>query len=89
MSWFDSSLDTSYGQTFLECVSKHKDPGPIGYLPGSDAKHLIGIARGDMIIFGPGSYEVAHAFDEYVELADLHECEKMLSEFLNKVLSPE
>ena len=87
-SWFDSSLDTSYGQTFLECVSKHKDPGPIGYLPGSDAKHLMGIARGDMIIFGPGSYEVAHAFDEYVELADLLECEEILSSFLEQALMP-
>lgn len=81
-SWFDSSLETRYGQAFLETVRNHKDPGPVGYLPGSDAKHLMNLAKGDMVIFGPGSYEVAHAFDEYVELSALHECEEILSAFL-------
>ena len=85
-SWFDSSLDTPYGQTFLETVRNHKDPGPIGYLPGSDAKHLMDLAKGDMVIFGPGSYEVAHAFDEYVELSALQECEEILSSFLERGL---
>ncbi len=81
-SWFDSQLDNEYGKAFLETVRKHKDPGPIGYLPGSDAKHLMKQAKGDMVIFGPGSYEVAHAFDEYVELSALHECEAIISSFL-------
>jgi acetylornithine deacetylase/succinyl-diaminopimelate desuccinylase-like protein len=38
-----------------------------------------------MVIFGPGSYEVAHAFDEYVEISALLECEEVLSQFLRKV----
>jgi succinyl-diaminopimelate desuccinylase len=84
-SWFDSKLETPYGQAFLETVGKVKNPGPIGYLPGSDAKHLMKLARGDMVIFGPGSYEVAHAFDEYVELKALHECEAILSDFLESI----
>jgi succinyl-diaminopimelate desuccinylase len=84
-SWFDSKLETPYGQTFLEAVSKVKDPGPVGYLPGSDAKHLMKLAKGDMVIFGPGSYEVAHAFDEYVELSALLECEAILLDFLVKI----
>ena len=70
-SWFDSSIDSELSQSFLIiCVQKelNDEPGPIGYLPGSDAKHLMNLARGDMIIFGPGSYEVAHAFDEHVVL---------------------
>jgi succinyl-diaminopimelate desuccinylase len=85
-NWFDSKLETPYGQAFFETVRQHKDPGPVGYLPGSDAKHLMKIAKGDMVIFGPGSYEVAHAFDEYVELSALHECQEILSSFLEKVL---
>lgn len=85
-SWFDAKLATPYGQAFLETVRKHKDPGPVGYLPGSDAKHLMDLARGDMVIFGPGTYEVAHAFDEYVERSALQECEDIISEFLGEVL---
>jgi succinyl-diaminopimelate desuccinylase len=84
-SWFDSRLETPYGQAFLETVRTYKDPGPVGYLPGSDAKHLMKLARGDMVIFGPGSYEVAHTFDEYVELSALLECETILSDFLTSV----
>jgi acetylornithine deacetylase/succinyl-diaminopimelate desuccinylase family protein len=81
-SWFDSKLETALGKSFLESVQSYKDPGPIGYLPGSDAKHLMKLAKGDMVIFGPGSYERAHAFDEYVELSTLNECETILSDFL-------
>ncbi len=84
-SWFDSKLETPLGKMFLETVRQYKDPGPVGYLPGSDAKHLMNLAKGDMVIFGPGSYEVAHAFDEYVELLALLECEEVLSSFLRKV----
>jgi acetylornithine deacetylase/succinyl-diaminopimelate desuccinylase-like protein len=84
-SWFDSKLETPYGKAFFETVRQHKDPGPVGYLPGSDAKHLMNLAKGDMVIFGPGSYEVAHAFDEYVEISALLKCEEVLSQFLRKV----
>ena len=86
--WFDSALDTNYAQNFLSCVSDviNDDPGPIGYLPGSDAKHLMDVARGDMIIFGPGSYEVAHAADEHVLLADYQATTDILLEFLRRTL---
>ena len=90
-SWFESKLETSYGQTFLECSSHATNAPlePIGYLPGSDAKHLINLAKGDMVIFGPGSYEVAHAFDEYVEIRELEQCEAVISSFLEKILCQE
>ena len=39
-----------------------------------------------MVIFGPGSYEVAHAFDEYVEIRELEQCEAVISSFLEKIL---
>ena len=86
--WFDSGLDTKYAETFLDCVRDelNEEPGPIGYLPGSDAKHLMDLARGDMIIFGPGSYEVAHAADEHVRLADYAATTAILKEFVRRTL---
>jgi succinyl-diaminopimelate desuccinylase len=87
-SWFDSSLDTELSQAFLKSVSDclGDDPGPIGYLPGSDAKHLMNLAKGDMIIFGPGSYEVAHAFDEHVRLDDYQMTTDILLDFVRKAV---
>lgn len=87
-SWFDSSLESDLAQTFLGCVAREldDDPGPIGYLPGSDAKHLMKQARGDMIIFGPGTYEVAHAFDEHVVLDEYHSTTAILIDFIQRVI---
>ena len=87
-NWFDSTVNSSLAQTFLTCVETalHIDPTPIGYLPGSDAKHLTGVQRGEMIIFGPGSYEVAHAFDEYVELEALEVTQQILQDFIDRTL---
>ena len=82
--WFDSALDTAFARSFMDCVREqlNDDPGPIGYLPGSDAKHLMDLARGDMIIFGPGSYEVAHAADEHVQLDDYATTTAILQDFV-------
>ena len=87
-AWFDSALESDYAQTFLSCVRKalDDDPGPVGYLPGSDAKHLTEVARGDMIIFGPGSYEVAHSANEHVRLADYQATTDILLEFVRRTL---
>jgi succinyl-diaminopimelate desuccinylase len=87
-NWFSSTADSALAQTFLDCVQRatHENPGPVGYLPGSDAKHLTGLARGEMIIFGPGSYEVAHAFDEYVDLGEFEVTMTILIDFVNRTL---
>lgn len=87
-SWFDSDIKSDLAQLFLSCVQSElkDDPGPIGYLPGSDAKHLMTLARGDMIIFGPGSYEVAHAYDEHVLIQDFEATTNILIDFINKSL---
>ena len=86
--WFDSALNTDHARRFLDCVrrSLDDDPGPVGYLPGSDAKHLMDLARGDMIIFGPGSYEVAHAADEHVRLDDYAQTTDILLDFVRQTL---
>ena len=89
-NWFDSSLESPLSQTFLDCIRRelNQDPGPIGYLPGSDAKHLMGLARGDIVIFGPGSYELAHAADEHVKLADYQATTSILLDFTQRTLYP-
>ncbi|MXX83434.1 MAG: M20 family metallopeptidase [Chloroflexi bacterium] len=89
-SWFESRLETELGQLFLDCAHRElgAHPGPIGYLPGSDAKHLTDLALGDMVIFGPGSYEVAHAADEHVRLADYAATTAILGDFVARVLTP-
>jgi acetylornithine deacetylase/succinyl-diaminopimelate desuccinylase family protein len=86
--WFESSIKTSLAQTFMDCVrgALNANPGPVGYLPGSDAKHLKGVLRGEMIIFGPGSYEVAHAYDEYVDVAELQTTTRILLDFIHRTL---
>ena len=90
-NWFDSTCNGPLAQAFLACVEAelNADPGPIGYLPGSDAKHmpsLLTARQGEMIIFGPGSYEVAHAIDEYVELSALETSAAILSRFVRQTL---
>ena len=87
-NWFSSTVDSPLAQTFLACVQDEleADPGPVGYLPGSDAKHLTDLVRGEMIIFGPGSYEVAHAFDEYVALDEFQSTTDILLDFINRTL---
>jgi acetylornithine deacetylase len=88
---FESSLKTHLGEEFLRCVVQvtSSPAEPVGYLPGSDAKHLVPLSRGDIVIFGPGSYEVAHSFDEYVEIEELKQCEKIISAFLERVMRSE
>jgi acetylornithine deacetylase/succinyl-diaminopimelate desuccinylase-like protein len=89
-SWFDSTTDSQHAQTFMDCVREvlDDDPGPVGYLPGSDAKHLMDNVRegGEMIIFGPGSYEVAHAFDEHVTVEDYQATTAILKKYIQKTV---
>lgn len=87
-NWFHSTTDSPLARTFLACVraALKADAGPVGYLPGSDAKHLPGLTRGDMVIFGPGSYEVAHAADEYTDIEELQTTAKILCDFIDRTL---
>lgn len=88
-NWYASTLDGRLAQAFRAAIAAEgKDPAPIGYLPGSDAKHLTGCLKpgGEMVIFGPGSYEVAHAFDEYTDIAALQQTARILSGFVAHVM---
>lgn len=87
-TWFHSTTESALTQQFLACVQEElgAHPGPIGYLPGSDAKHLTSCTREEMIIFGPGSYEVAHAYDEYVEIDELQSTARILRKFVRRMM---
>lgn len=88
-NWFTSDLDTRLGALFRDAVdAAHGTPvEPVGYPPGSDAKHLVGVQRGDMVVFGPGSYKAAHAPDEFVDVGELVCCWRILDDFLERALS--
>jgi succinyl-diaminopimelate desuccinylase len=88
--WFASTVESSLAKAFqASLVAEGIDPEPIGYLPGSDAKHLKSLVKpgGEMIIFGPGSYEVAHAYDEYVEVDAVSQTARVLARFIEAILS--
>ena len=61
-------------------------PAPVGYLPGSDAKHLVDVARQGMVVFGPGTYEVAHSTDEFVAVDELETTYRILRHFAAETL---
>lgn len=86
--WFASAADDPHTQRLLAISAEltGAPPAPIGYLPGSDAKHLVGLAQQGMVIFGPGSYEVAHAPDEYTTIAELETTYAILRRFAEQTL---
>lgn len=90
-NWFESPADDVFTQRMLQICADDLacDATPIGYLPGSDAKHLTALAREGMIVFGPGSYEVAHATDEYTEIAELESTYRILWRFALQTLLAE
>jgi succinyl-diaminopimelate desuccinylase len=86
--WFQARADDALTALLLAISAEETGAPtePVGYLPGSDAKHLAGVARGGMVVFGPGSYEVAHASDEYTEIAELQATHRVLRRLAEQVL---
>lgn len=62
------------------CRGHGIDPTPIGVPYGSDATKMVNVGDIPTIIFGPGSIDQAHALDEFVEIAEVAECARMLAE---------
>ena len=86
---YATGLHSDLSRQFGRAVSgvTGQPPRQVGYLPGSDAKHLVRICRGEMVIFGPGSYEVAHAPNEYVDLSEFGICTEVLTRFARQALA--
>lgn len=87
-NWFESRADDPWTRRLIAlCAEETGAPAePVGYLPGSDAKHLVALARQGIVVFGPGTYEVAHAADEYTEIAELEATHRILSRFAGELL---
>lgn len=87
-NWFQSTPTDSLTRRFLEIASEvtGAPQESVGYLPGSDAKHLVELAKQGIVVFGPGTYEVAHSTDEYTEIEDLQRTYKILRRFLEETL---
>jgi acetylornithine deacetylase/succinyl-diaminopimelate desuccinylase-like protein len=90
-NWFQADANDPFTARFLaiSAAETGTHAEPIGYLPGSDAKHLVDVARHGMVVFGPGSYQVAHSTDEYTDIAELHSTYAILRRFALEVLSAE
>jgi acetylornithine deacetylase/succinyl-diaminopimelate desuccinylase-like protein len=89
-NWFETNADSPLTQRFLQICAEETatDGEPVGYLPGSDAKHLVSVAREGMVVFGPGTYQVAHSTDEYTEQHELETTYRILQRFVDATLFP-
>ncbi len=87
-NWFQAEADGDLLLRFLSisAAATGTSASPVGYLPGSDAKHLVGVARQGIIVFGPGTYQVAHSTDEFVDIADLATTYHILRQFAEEML---
>jgi acetylornithine deacetylase/succinyl-diaminopimelate desuccinylase family protein len=87
-NWFAADPQLPYVRRFLTLAAAETGapPEPIGYLPGSDAKHLVTVAQKGMVVFGPGTHHVAHASDEYVDLGELEQTHRILRRFAEQTL---
>ncbi|MCB9139110.1 MAG: M20 family metallopeptidase [Caldilineaceae bacterium] len=87
-NWFETDAENEYTQRFLAISAEltATPAEPIGYLPGSDAKHLVDVVTGGMVVFGPGSYQVAHSTDEYTDVQELAATGAILRRFLDQTL---
>jgi acetylornithine deacetylase/succinyl-diaminopimelate desuccinylase-like protein len=87
-NWFQADADNPFTQRLLAISGAETGtpPEPIGYLPGSDAKHLVTVARQGMVVLGPGTYEVAHSTDEHTVIEELEATYRILGRFAAEVL---
>ncbi len=87
-NWFQNDRESELLQRFLHLSSAATGAPaePVGYLPGSDAKHLVDVARDGMVVFGPGTYQVAHSTDEYVVIDELATTCRILTRFAEESL---
>jgi succinyl-diaminopimelate desuccinylase len=87
-NWFQTGADSELLRRFQQIGSTETgaSAAPVGYLPGSDAKHLVDVARAGMVVFGPGTYQVAHSTDEFVVIDELATTCRILTRFAEELL---
>ncbi len=87
-NWFQTDASDPFTRRMLAISAEEtgSTAEAVGYLPGSDAKHLVDVVRGGMVIFGPGTYQVADSTDEYTDIAELVTTYTVLQRLLDEAL---
>jgi acetylornithine deacetylase len=62
-------------------------PAVLGEPYGADMRLLVNEGRTPTVIFGPGDVKVAHSADEYVPLAEVADCARVLAAWLTAELA--
>jgi succinyl-diaminopimelate desuccinylase len=85
---FETEGSDRFSLTLIEAAAAvtGQNAGPVGFLPGADARFFKLIPSASVVIFGPGSYEAAHSSAEYVPIDELRQAEEILVHFAEKVL---
>ena len=65
-----------------------RSPEMIGEPYGADMRLLVNEGRTPTVIFGPGDKRIAHTADEWVSLAEVAECARVLAAWLVRELVP-
>jgi acetylornithine deacetylase len=63
-------------------------PALLGEPYGADMRLLVSEGATPTVIFGPGDVKVAHSADEYVSLAEVADCARVLAEWVVRELAP-
>jgi acetylornithine deacetylase len=63
-------------------------PALLGEPYGADMRLLVNEGRTPTVIFGPGDVKVAHSADEFVSLAEVADCARVLAAWLVRELVP-
>ena len=64
-----------------------RSPALRGEPYGADMRLLVNEGRTATVIFGPGDVAVAHAADEYVELAQVATCARVMAAWVVRTLA--
>jgi acetylornithine deacetylase len=64
-----------------------RDPELLGEPYGADMRLFVNEGRTPCVIFGPGDVRVAHSADEFVPLAEVTDCARVLAAWVVRELS--
>ena len=59
-------------------------PALLGVPYGADMQMFVNVGETPCVIFGPGDVRVAHSADEYVPLAEVEACARVLAAWVNR-----
>jgi len=83
----DHPLPVGLAET-VESVTGRR-PVLLGEPYGADMQMFVNVGATPCVIFGPGDVRVAHSADEYVPLAEVVDCARVLAAWVRRELLPE